>query len=500
MDALRGTRPCRTPSGEWTSSAQKVGGAVLPSGRARVSLFHSPLLRGVLKRALPPRAREIVGVMHVKAFVFDDTVVLTGSNVSNNYFTNRQDRYMVIRDAKVLGDMLAAAVDTIAQFSYPLHLLDADRRPGPESNNNMVALGKSPSGFDPVHRAWAFSWQLRRRLMEGFVPLGADRKGVGRELFRKAFPLHDLEQQLRRRSRAAAGEDSTPAKHGINLANAVHQTEEPKSMAKHNHHSMSRDASPRQQSEWKKARDRLTMSSEQTRVDWSSADTWLFPTFQAGFANLRQDETATLALLRHAARHGGVLRCSSPYLNLSRSYENALTSVRGNKLETIELLTSSPEANGFFGSAGLSGHIPLAYSVLEHRTWRRLTRSNSFANQALSASSEVRLGKNRRMLEYEGKGNREFHAKGIWWTPKGADAPVITSIGSSNFGRRSLQRDLELQFVVATRHKGLKSALQAEWNALVSNAAVVDAEHFRRPGRRSSLVQHVAFRMLRSFL
>jgi hypothetical protein len=407
---------------------------------------------------------------------------------------------MVIRDAKLVANMLEAAVDTIAQFSYPLHLDGGrdSRSSGPESTNRMV-LGKCPSGFDPVKRAWTFSWQLRRRLMEGFVPLGGHRRGSGTGLFRKAFPLHNLEQNLRI-SRATVEEESVLSMHGGNVAEKVDQVQEPHSTAHRNLHGISMDARPLKQSEWKTALQRSTTPSEQTCVDWSSADTWLFPTFQAGFARLRQDETATLAFLRHAARRGGALRCSSPYLNLSRAYESALTSTRGNKLETVELLTSSPEANGFFGSAGLSGHIPLAYSVLEHRTWRRLTGRGSSANQALGSSSEFHLGKTRRMLEFLGEGNREFHAKGIWWTPKNKHSAVVTSIGSSNFGRRSLQRDLELQFVVATRHEGLKAALQAEWHALVSNAAVIDAGHFQRPGRRSTLVQHVAFRMLRSFL
>ena len=39
---------------------------------------------------------EILGVYHCKFNVFDDTVILTGANLSEEYFVNRQDRYVCI--------------------------------------------------------------------------------------------------------------------------------------------------------------------------------------------------------------------------------------------------------------------------------------------------------------------------------------------------------------------------------------------------------------------
>jgi phosphatidylserine/phosphatidylglycerophosphate/cardiolipin synthase-like enzyme len=34
------------------------------------------------------------GVCHVKACVFDDTLIMTGANLSDEYFRDRQDRYL----------------------------------------------------------------------------------------------------------------------------------------------------------------------------------------------------------------------------------------------------------------------------------------------------------------------------------------------------------------------------------------------------------------------
>jgi CDP-diacylglycerol--glycerol-3-phosphate 3-phosphatidyltransferase len=38
-----------------------------------------------------------------------------------------------------------------------------------------------------------------------------------------------------------------------------------------------------------------------------------------------------------------------------------------------------------------------------------------------------------------------FHSKGMWFRPDKTAAPVLTVVGSSNFGQRSYGRDLESQ-------------------------------------------------------
>ena len=55
-------------------------------------MYHTPLLRGVLKALVPQRYNETLGLQHTKIFVFDDSVILSGANLSSDYFTNRQDR------------------------------------------------------------------------------------------------------------------------------------------------------------------------------------------------------------------------------------------------------------------------------------------------------------------------------------------------------------------------------------------------------------------------
>ncbi len=75
----------------------------------------------------------------------------------------------------------------------------------------------------------------------------------------------------------------------------------------------------------------------------------------------------------------------------------------------VELLTASPESNGFFGSKGMSGFIPTAYSLLEHTTWARLTKQ---WNQS-RAKQDKQVSSMKQLREY-GRPGWEFHAKGIW--------------------------------------------------------------------------------------
>jgi CDP-diacylglycerol--glycerol-3-phosphate 3-phosphatidyltransferase len=52
-----------------------------------------------------PARREILGVHHEKVYICDDRVILTGANLSTHYFTNRQDRYLLVED-RLLADYL----------------------------------------------------------------------------------------------------------------------------------------------------------------------------------------------------------------------------------------------------------------------------------------------------------------------------------------------------------------------------------------------------------
>ncbi|KAL4449530.1 hypothetical protein ABPG77_007174 [Micractinium sp. CCAP 211/92] len=649
-----------------TSTAEMLAVSLLEGqaveGRVTVSLFHTPALRGLLKRVLPPRVSEVIGVMHMKCYVFDDTVLLSGANISSTYLSSRQDRYIVLRNAPQLAAFLNQAVDTVGRFSYqllpaqaaqqasstgsaealrrrdalllalrgggagpaaallrggqPLHVL----RPHHLQRHRLqrgqrYGLGPCPAGVDPVLGAALFSRRLRAELLQLFVPQPA---------WHSVLDFAALEAEAAEAAlEAAAGAPAGPASAASSEAPAAGEITQAWQLGE-------------------AAAQGITLPGSSAS---SVPDTWVVPLVQAGFAGVRQEERCTLGLLSWATQQpaqqqqpstswrqagpwpgssswgtwasagstasgsdggGGpsvLLQLASPYLNLARPLEWFLS--RQADSADVELITSSPEANGFFGSKGLSGYVPLAYSLLEHRTWRRLNRRRgasggsaaaawlgarggeqgllwrqrqaallpwwvrgarasggnggdgmgtlqaepdgtapagsaagtgagpgaAWAPEAEAGAQAATNGPARRLLEYRRPG-WEFHAKGLWVSlpratqqahqqaqqaqqqaqsqgqqhqaaqPLGGWAPpAVTAVGSSNFGFRSLHRDLELQFVLVTRNAALQQALGAEVAALRRHCQVVPGEaHFLAPGRRGGALARVAVRLLRGFL
>lgn len=74
-------------------------------------------MRGLWKAVIPPRYNETVGLQHAKVFVFDNSVIVSGANLSQDYFTNRQDRYVLVEDCPKLADFFEGLISNISDFS-----------------------------------------------------------------------------------------------------------------------------------------------------------------------------------------------------------------------------------------------------------------------------------------------------------------------------------------------------------------------------------------------
>jgi len=96
LDYTRGSRGTARAS---SSSRTMLLSLLREFGAERVSvaLYHTPDLRGILKRVLPEKYNETIGLSHLKVYLFDDTLVMSGANLSESYFTDRQDRYAYLR-------------------------------------------------------------------------------------------------------------------------------------------------------------------------------------------------------------------------------------------------------------------------------------------------------------------------------------------------------------------------------------------------------------------
>uniref|UniRef100_M3YP32 CDP-diacylglycerol--glycerol-3-phosphate 3-phosphatidyltransferase n=1 Tax=Mustela putorius furo TaxID=9669 RepID=M3YP32_MUSPF len=88
--------------------------------QVRVSLFHTPNLRGLLRLLIPERFNETIGLQHIKVYLFDNNVILSGANLSDSYFTNRQDRYVLLQDCPEVADFFTELVGAVGDVSLQL--------------------------------------------------------------------------------------------------------------------------------------------------------------------------------------------------------------------------------------------------------------------------------------------------------------------------------------------------------------------------------------------
>jgi len=116
LDWCRGTRMVKNQS----SSSLLAQLKSTADERCQLCFYHTPRLRGWLKRLLPSKWNETVGLQHCKVYVFDNTLIVSGANLSMDYFTSRQDRYIIIENCPQLADFYEGLVDTISSFS--LHM------------------------------------------------------------------------------------------------------------------------------------------------------------------------------------------------------------------------------------------------------------------------------------------------------------------------------------------------------------------------------------------
>ena len=110
LDRLRGTR------GDPNSLTLLLPLLEKYKSRIQISLYTTPLLKGYLLR-IPQRFNESLGVQHIKAYIFDNDIIISGCNLAHMYFTHRQDRYLLLRNAPNLIQYVDDVVKTICIFS-----------------------------------------------------------------------------------------------------------------------------------------------------------------------------------------------------------------------------------------------------------------------------------------------------------------------------------------------------------------------------------------------
>ena len=108
----------------------------------------------------------------------------------------------------------------------------------------------------------------------------------------------------------------------------------------------------------------------------------------------------------------------------------------------------------------------MAYSLIEKKFYKQIHK----------AQADVKLH------EYI-REDWTFHGKGLWCTEPNRHTP-FTVLGSSNFGRRSYERDFESQVYLFTTSAPLQQALQREFHRLKQDTEPVGPALWARRTRR----------------
>ncbi|VDN30240.1 unnamed protein product [Gongylonema pulchrum] len=187
----------------------------------------------------------------------------------------------------------------------------------------------------------------------------------------------------------------------------------------------------------------------------STGDTRIYPLIQMGILSINQ-EFEYLTNMLSAQDQRLSLTMSSGYFNFTDHYAEL---IKSQSCYDMTIVYASPQANGFHKASGLSGFIPQMYVYISHLFFK-------------TSRPEVRL------FEYSRLG-WSYHAKGLWINCR-QSLFSATLIGSSNFGHRSVHRDLEAQFLIVTSNERLRKRLEEERSQMLEYATKVDATTFMR--------------------
>ncbi len=368
-DALRGTREAPDPS-----CASLLASLVekFPD-RVEIRMYHTPNLTGLRKALVPKRINEGWGLQHIKLYGIDDEVILSGANLSNDYFTNRQDRYHVFSSKRVT-DYFATIHHAVCSVSFRLQPSNSPSRfklEWPASNPAPNPLD-APKGY--IKAATTFLAPLSEPCTSQPVPKTST----------SLYPL------------------------------LCHPP---------------------------------TINTELPAITSLLSRRILSYIFTAGYFN--PHPTITSSLL-------------------------AASSLPTSSSGTI--LTASPYANGFFGSKGISGMLPAAYTHLSLR----------FLQAARGKNIQLREWQRGIVGQQDGW---TYHAKGLWVTlPGEADSqvgPSATLIGSSNYTTRSYGLDLEVGAIVVSSDEGLMRKWKSEEEMLAELSRPVEEEELAGNERRA---------------
>lgn len=222
-------------------------------------------------------------------------------------------------------------------------------------------------------------------------------------------------------------------------------------------------------------------------VEADLSRTWVYPLGQftpvsdpIDISTEHAGVSAVLSTLSSPELSGSNWTFTAGYFNIHPSLKKLLLASQS---ESGTVITASPEANGFYGSKGVSGHLPGGYTLLSRRFLKTVLEQGK---KDVFHLKEWKLG------TVGHPGGWTYHAKGLWIGLPGDKAgPAISMVGSSNFTKRSYALDLEMGALVVTGEEKLKKELKSEVENLEMHTKKVGIEDFDKVDRQVGVVTKI---------
>ncbi|XP_065315522.1 CDP-diacylglycerol--glycerol-3-phosphate 3-phosphatidyltransferase, mitochondrial-like [Gordionus sp. m RMFG-2023] len=561
---------------------------------ASVYLYQSPKFTFFKKIFLSGSFREIAGLNHVKAYIFDDDILISGANLSESYFTDRQDRYILIRNCKDICDHLEIFIRLLCKFSS--HRLLPD-----DTTCNMIKLSRQLSRRG-----------RRSRAHKGATGSDLDKgdEGIDEKVWDndddnnlKNAKIDELSEEslyFRKHFYGKNGELGFKIKQHFGgyqfekwLRNEISNMRNEKLASK-----VKRESSKNSNTMEDPLIDKpvkyapITITKKfvngQLKVastcldnhsksnnDGKKYDTYIYPLIQAQPHGVDCDHACMINFFQ-TIDSGSRLWLATGYFNLVPVYSDILLDRYKDKdksredphfksfkrhikrdkddiipfyrkdnraLYATNILLASPQANGFHGGKGLKKYVPLIYSYAAHlfynkiheppnkdrlfergfgdskysciQIWNKIFKKNYSSSTSTNSDNRLSLksplisrirnddddshnSKQITLWEYERIGST-YHAKGLWLYSALERYPAFTIFGSSNFGYRSVHRDVELQIAVFTTNTKLKRKLHKELDNIIEYTSEVNEQTFLVEERKIPFWLKILYRIMRSY-
>ncbi|KAL4456970.1 hypothetical protein ABPG74_014608 [Tetrahymena malaccensis] len=497
MDYMRGNRVNKKQESSRTL-VENLKKDNLHNNNVKLAFYYNPSTNKILSLDSESGLREIFGVHHMKFYVFDDDIVLTGANLSEDYFVERQDRYFYIKNAPELANYLQDLFDIISNNSYQVHesgeLILFNNQPNPVKQTQ-----KFIKVFKNQFKMFLYSNQIEPKTIsfadDNLKPQNSEETILNQEDQKETTENNQEDQQQKLEDEDEEPEiiDITPDNYFQENKQISLELSEKKEKATQLLQNSFNEVEIHQI--MRKLED--TLFYEDKRKGGELAElggpVYFFPTIQLSAINHIQDEQFFLEFLDYIGSNEGYqLKFASGYMNFT---DKIIQKIMNSKFQyQLDLLTAAPQANGFFEGGRVKKHIPFFYRYFEYNLLKLASKFNR---------------KNIRINEYQ-RGQWTFHSKGLWLYENQASNndgnytsnpyPVFTAIGSSNYCNRSYQRDTELQFYIYSQCNKFQKELHMEKERQFNYSQDVTEKKltYKEYGLSLSVVAFAKF--LRSFL